>query len=67
MPPRHDRRSNRFQGESIRVVCNTVRGACEFIDDVEIVRQVMNHRRGSAESGRRGSLDSAPMTRFNSA
>jgi nitroimidazol reductase NimA-like FMN-containing flavoprotein (pyridoxamine 5'-phosphate oxidase superfamily) len=37
-----------------------VRGACEIIDDVETVRQVMNHRRSSAESGRRGSLDSAP-------
>lgn len=43
-----------------------VRGACEVIDDVETVRAVMNHRRGSpesgvrGESGRRGSLDSAP-------
>jgi general stress protein 26 len=37
-----------------------VRGSCEIIDDVETVRQVMNHRRGSPESGRRGSPDSAP-------
>lgn len=37
-----------------------VRGACEIIEDVEIVRQVMNHRRSAAESGRRGALDSAP-------
>jgi PPOX class probable F420-dependent enzyme len=43
-----------------------VRGTCEIIDDVETVRRVMNHRRGSpergarVESGRRGSLDSAP-------
>ena len=36
-----------------------VRGACEIIEDVEIVRQVMNHRRSAAESGRRGALDSA--------
>ena len=38
----------------------TVRGACEIIEDVETVRRVMDHRRSSAESGRRGSLDSAP-------
>ena len=37
-----------------------VRGACEIIEDVEIVRRVMNHRRSAAESGRRGALDSAP-------
>ncbi len=37
-----------------------VRGTDEIIDDVETVRRVMNHRRSSAESGRRGSLDSAP-------
>jgi nitroimidazol reductase NimA-like FMN-containing flavoprotein (pyridoxamine 5'-phosphate oxidase superfamily) len=37
-----------------------VRGACEIIEDVETVRAVMDHRRTSAESGRRGSLDSAP-------
>jgi PPOX class probable F420-dependent enzyme len=37
-----------------------VRGACEIIEDVDTVRKVMNHRRGSPESGRRGSLDSAP-------
>ena len=37
-----------------------VRGTCEIIEDVETVRQVMNHRRSSQESGRRGSLDSAP-------
>lgn len=37
-----------------------VRGTCEIIEDVETVRAVMNHRRGSPESGRRGSLDSAP-------
>ena len=37
-----------------------VRGACEIIEDVEIVRRVMNHRRSAAESGRRGTLDSAP-------
>jgi len=37
-----------------------VRGACEIIEDVDTVRQVMNHRRSSPESGRRGSLDSAP-------
>jgi PPOX class probable F420-dependent enzyme len=37
-----------------------VRGTCEIIEDVEIVRQVMNHRRGNPQSGRRGALDSAP-------
>ncbi len=37
-----------------------VGGNCEIIEDVETVRAVMDHRRGSAESGRRGSLDSAP-------
>jgi nitroimidazol reductase NimA-like FMN-containing flavoprotein (pyridoxamine 5'-phosphate oxidase superfamily) len=37
-----------------------MRGTCEVIEDVETVRRVMDHRRGSAESGRRGSLDSAP-------
>jgi nitroimidazol reductase NimA-like FMN-containing flavoprotein (pyridoxamine 5'-phosphate oxidase superfamily) len=37
-----------------------VRGTCEIIEDVEIVRRVMNHRRGSSQSGRQGSLDSAP-------
>jgi PPOX class probable F420-dependent enzyme len=37
-----------------------VRGACEIIEDVDTVRQVMNHRRRNPESGRRGSLDSAP-------
>jgi general stress protein 26 len=37
-----------------------VRGSCEIIEDVETVRQVMNHRRTSPESGRRGALDSAP-------
>ena len=37
-----------------------VRGTCEIIEDVEIVRQVMNHGRSSPQSGRRGSLDSAP-------
>jgi PPOX class probable F420-dependent enzyme len=37
-----------------------VRGACEIIDDVETVHRVMNHRRSSPESGRRGALDSAP-------
>ncbi len=37
-----------------------VRGSCEIIEDVETVRQVMNHRRGAAESGREGALDSAP-------
>jgi PPOX class probable F420-dependent enzyme len=37
-----------------------VRGTCEIIDDVETVRQVMNHRRTSPQSGRRGSFDSAP-------
>jgi nitroimidazol reductase NimA-like FMN-containing flavoprotein (pyridoxamine 5'-phosphate oxidase superfamily) len=38
-----------------------VRGACQIIDDVQTVRRVMNHRRRSSpESGRRGSLDSAP-------
>ena len=36
-----------------------VRGTCEIIEDVDTVRQVMNHRRGSPQSGRRGSLDSA--------
>jgi len=37
-----------------------VRGTCEIIDDVDTVRRVMNHRRSSAQSGRRGALDSAP-------
>lgn len=37
-----------------------VRGACEIIEDVETVRAVMNHRRSTPQSGRRGSLDSAP-------
>jgi general stress protein 26 len=37
-----------------------VRGACEIIEDVETVRQVMGHRGGSPQSGRRGSFDSAP-------
>jgi PPOX class probable F420-dependent enzyme len=37
-----------------------VRGTCEVIEDVETVRRVMNHRRDAAESGRRGSFDSAP-------
>jgi PPOX class probable F420-dependent enzyme len=37
-----------------------VRGTCEIIEDVDTVRQVMNHRRDSPESGRRGSRDSAP-------
>ncbi|HEV2098358.1 MAG TPA: pyridoxamine 5'-phosphate oxidase family protein [Stellaceae bacterium] len=37
-----------------------VRGTCEIIEDVDIVRQVMNHRRGTPQSGRQGSLDSAP-------
>jgi PPOX class probable F420-dependent enzyme len=37
-----------------------VRGTCEIIEDVETVRAVMNHRRRSPQSGRRGSLDSAP-------
>jgi general stress protein 26 len=37
-----------------------VRGTCEIIEDVETVRRVMDQRRSSAESGRRGSLDSAP-------
>lgn len=37
-----------------------VRGSCEIIEDVETVRAVMNHRRSSPQSGRRGSLDSAP-------
>jgi len=37
-----------------------VRGTCEIIEDVEIVRQVMNYRRSSPQSGRRGSLNSAP-------
>jgi PPOX class probable F420-dependent enzyme len=37
-----------------------VRGTCEIIEDVDTVRQVMNHRRGSPQSGRQGSLDSAP-------
>ena len=37
-----------------------VRGDCEIIEDVETVRQVMNHRRNSPDSGRRGALDSAP-------
>ena len=37
-----------------------VRGTCDIIEDVETVRAVMNHRRSSAESGRRGSPDSAP-------
>jgi nitroimidazol reductase NimA-like FMN-containing flavoprotein (pyridoxamine 5'-phosphate oxidase superfamily) len=37
-----------------------VRGTCEIIDDVGAVRAVMNHRRDNTQSGRRGSLDSAP-------
>lgn len=37
-----------------------VRGACEIIEDVETVRAVMNHRRRNPQSGRQGSLDSAP-------
>jgi PPOX class probable F420-dependent enzyme len=37
-----------------------VRGTCEIIDDVDTVREVMNHRRGAAQSGRCGSLDNAP-------
>jgi len=37
-----------------------VRGICEIIEDVETVRAVMDHRRTSAESGRRGSVDRAP-------
>jgi general stress protein 26 len=37
-----------------------VRGACEIIEDVETVHAVMNHRRGNPQSGRQGSLDSAP-------
>lgn len=37
-----------------------VRGTCEIIEDIETVRHVMDHRRSSPESGRRGSLDSAP-------
>ena len=37
-----------------------VRGTCKIVDDVDIVRQVMNHRRSAPESGRRGALDSAP-------
>jgi nitroimidazol reductase NimA-like FMN-containing flavoprotein (pyridoxamine 5'-phosphate oxidase superfamily) len=36
-----------------------VRGTCQIIEDVDTVRQVMNHRRSSPQSGRRGSLDSA--------
>jgi PPOX class probable F420-dependent enzyme len=37
-----------------------VRGTCEVIEDVDTVRRVMDHRRSSPESGRRGSSDSAP-------
>ncbi len=37
-----------------------VRGTCEIIEDVETVRRVMSHRRSSSQSGRQGSLDSAP-------
>jgi len=37
-----------------------VRGTCEVIEDVDTVRRVMDHRRRSPESGRRGSSDSAP-------
>jgi PPOX class probable F420-dependent enzyme len=43
-----------------------VRGICEIIEDVDTVRAVMNHRRRSpesgahGESGRHGSVDSAP-------
>jgi PPOX class probable F420-dependent enzyme len=37
-----------------------VRGTCEIIEDVETVRRVMNRRRGTPESGRHGSTDSAP-------
>ena len=37
-----------------------VRGTCEIIEDVETVRAVMNHRRTTPQSGRAGSLDSAP-------
>ena len=37
-----------------------VRGRCEIIEDVDIVRQVMNRRRGNSESGRSGAVDSAP-------
>jgi PPOX class probable F420-dependent enzyme len=37
-----------------------VRGTCEIIEDVETVRRVMDHRRRTPESSRRGSTDSAP-------
>ncbi len=37
-----------------------VRGTCEIIEDVEAVRQVMNHRREARESGRQGAVDRAP-------
>ena len=37
-----------------------VRGTCEIIDDVDIVRQVMNHRRGANPGGPRATVDSAP-------
>jgi nitroimidazol reductase NimA-like FMN-containing flavoprotein (pyridoxamine 5'-phosphate oxidase superfamily) len=36
-----------------------VRGTCEIIEDVEVVRAVMNHRRRNPESGRQGALDSS--------
>ena len=40
-----------------------VRGTCEIIEDVDTVRQVMNHRRRSPESGRRGLARQRPKTR----
>jgi PPOX class probable F420-dependent enzyme len=36
-----------------------VRGRCEIIEDVETVRRVMGHRRGTGEGGRRGAVDRA--------
>jgi nitroimidazol reductase NimA-like FMN-containing flavoprotein (pyridoxamine 5'-phosphate oxidase superfamily) len=37
-----------------------VRGHCEIIEELDAVRRVMDHRRGTSTSGRRGALDSAP-------
>jgi general stress protein 26 len=37
-----------------------VRGSCEIIDDPEAVRAAMNHGRRNPQSGRQGSLASAP-------
>jgi general stress protein 26 len=37
-----------------------VRGTCEIIDDTEVVRAAMRHRRGASVRGSDGAVDSAP-------